>query len=49
MIVIEVILTLIFAYGLFYEEEEYEEPPKPKNKKYIKVKRNGKWVDEEIE
>ena len=42
------VLTVAFIYALCVNEEYEEElPPRPRAKKYIKVKRNGEWVDEE--
>jgi hypothetical protein len=41
----------IFTYAFIMDNlyEDVKEPEvKPKKKKYIKVKRNGEWVDEEI-
>lgn len=42
-----ILMSCILIYAMFSEEIEIEPPVKAKPKKYIKVKRNGEWVDEE--
>jgi hypothetical protein len=50
--VISIILGIVFAYGLFSEEVEEVEEPKPKRqpkKRVVPVKKNGRWIDKEID
>jgi hypothetical protein len=51
IIAVGFIVTMAYCFIMdnlpdYEYEEEVEE--KPKKKKYIQVKRNGQWVDEEI-
>jgi hypothetical protein len=45
--IVSIVLGITFAICLFHNEDEVEEE-KPTKKKIIRVKRNGKWVDEEL-
>lgn len=43
-----IVVSGMFAYALFADEIEEELPPQQKTKKKpVRVKRNGRWVDEE--
>lgn len=50
--VISVILGIVFAYGLLSEEIEEVEEPKPKRqskKGMIPIKKNGRWIDKDVD
>lgn len=48
---VSIILGIIFAYGLFGEETEYEETKQKRQSKKgtIPIKKNGRWIEKEID
>lgn len=46
---VSIILGIIFVYGLFGGETEYEEPKQKRQSKKdtIPIKKNGKWIEKD--
>lgn len=48
---VSIILGIIFAYGLFSEEIEYEEHKQKRQikKRTITIKKNGRWIEKDVD